>query len=165
MAMKRLYLKALLFSAIIGAAIACVDFSGMFNPDMVNFHEKIQWDAFYDFTKTNDVDVLLVGNSHLYTGINPNHLSCALGANSFILASPGTTIMDSYHALKEGLTRCDPKVVVVETYGISSKNIRELTGGELTSQFRSFSSRKNIWKKLEAIRLKDFFIPNFEVIL
>lgn len=148
MAMKRLYLKAVLFMAIIGAVIVSVDRSGMFNPDMANFHEKLQWDSFYDFTRSNEVDVLLVGNSHLYTGINPNHLSCALGANCFILASPGTTITDSYHALKEGLTRCDPKVVVVETYGISSTRVRDLTGGDLTSQFRSFSSRKNILKKL-----------------
>ena len=74
MAMNKLYLKAVLFMAIIGAVIISVDQSGMFNPDMTNFHEKIQWDSFYDFTRSNDVDVLLVGNSHLYTGINPNHL-------------------------------------------------------------------------------------------
>lgn len=148
MAMNKLYLKAVLFMAIIGAVIISVDQSGMFNPDMTSFHEKLQWDSFYDFTRSNDVDVLLVGNSHLYTGINPNHLSCALGANCFILASPGTTITDSYYALKEGLTKCDPKVVVVETYGISSTRVRDLTGGDLTSQFRSFSSRKNILKKL-----------------
>jgi len=146
--MKRLYLKALVFLAIIGLIITVMDKSGIFAFDKRNSHEKIQWDGFYEFTKTNDVDVLLVGNSHLYTGINPNHLSCALGANCFILASPGTTITDSYFALKEGLTKCSPKLVVVETYGISGSNVRKLTGGNLTSQFRSFASRKNVPMKL-----------------
>ena len=146
--MKKLYLKVLLFLGIIGGIVWIVDLSGMFNPDMLNYHEKQQWDSFYEFTETNDVDVLLVGNSHLYTGINPNHLSCILGSNCFILASPGTTVTDSFYALKEGLSRCNPKVVVVETYGISATKIKELTGGNLTSEFRSFSSRKNIFRKL-----------------
>ncbi|MBR5661659.1 MAG: hypothetical protein IKW99_08915 [Bacteroidales bacterium] len=158
--MRRLYLKALLFLGIIGGIIWAIDLSGMFNPDMENFHEKDQWDSFYKFTESNDVDVLLVGNSHLYTGINPNHLSCILGANCFILASPGTTITDSYYALKEGLSKCDPKVVVVETYGVSQTRIRELTGGELTSEFRSFSSRKSILRKLASMPFL-FSIDNY----
>jgi len=148
MAMKRFYLKALIFLILIGLFITVMDKAGIFAYDKTNSHVINQWDSFYEFTKTNDVDVLLVGNSHLYTGINPNHLSCALGANCFILASPGTTIADSYFALKEGLTKCSPKLVVVETYGISESNVRKLTGGNLTSQFRSFSSRKNVPMKL-----------------
>ena len=40
MTMKRLYLKALLFLAIIGAAIFAFDKSGIFAPDQANYHEK-----------------------------------------------------------------------------------------------------------------------------
>ena len=148
MTMNRLYLKALLFLAIIGAAIFAFDKSGIFAPDQANYHEKRRWDSFYEFTKSNNVDVLLIGNSHLYTGIDPNHLSCALGANCFILAAPGSPIMDSYFALKEGLKRCDPKVVVLETFGIKAANVRTYTGGSLTLVFRSFYSRKNFFQKL-----------------
>ena len=146
--MRKLYLKALLFLCVIGGFIFIMDRVGIFKPDQSNFHEKRRWDSFYEFTKSNDVDVLLIGNSHLYTGINPNHLSCVLGANCFILAAPGTAIPDSYFTLKEGLTRCDPKVVVVETYGIKSSDIRKYTGGGLTLEFRSFYSRKNLIQKL-----------------
>ena len=63
--MKRLYLKALLFLAIIGAAIFAFDKSGIFAPDQANFHEKRRWDSFYEFTKSNNVDVLLIGKRGL----------------------------------------------------------------------------------------------------
>ncbi|MBR4755913.1 MAG: hypothetical protein IK076_03130, partial [Bacteroidales bacterium] len=73
--MRKLYLKLLLLAGITAAAIVAADRSGLFKADQINNHELAMWDAFYDFTEKNEVDVLLIGNSHLYTGINPNHLS------------------------------------------------------------------------------------------
>ena len=147
-AMKQLYLKLLLLMAVVGGIIFLIDRTGLFNADLNNNHEQSAWNAFYDFTKNNDVDVLLIGNSHLYTGINPNHLSCLLGANCFILASSGAPVIDTYYGLKEALTRCNPKLVVLETYGIDDKHVRKLSAGNLSNQFKSFSSRHNIFHKL-----------------
>ena len=146
--MKKLYLKLLLLAGLVGAFIVVADCSGLFKADMINNHEQACWNAFYDFTANNDVDVLLVGNSHLYTGINPNHLSNLLGANCFIVAASGAPITDTYFCLKEALTRCTPKLVVVETYGIDDKHVRKLKAGNLSNEYKSFASRRNIIQKL-----------------
>lgn len=135
---------------IIALVIAYSDFKGYFNPSMKNNHTVKKWDAFYDFTKQNNVDILLLGNSHLYTGINPKNLSLTLGANAFILASPGTYVDDSYWGLKEALKYCTPRVVVLETYCIDDFNPYELDEGNLSSQFKSFAGRKDFVTKLES---------------
>lgn len=126
------------------------DSIGLFESDDPNFHAKKNWDEFYEFTKTNEVDILLVGNSHLYTGINPQNLSCALGATSFILAAPGTYVADAYYCLEEALTRTTPKVVVVETYGINNFDPHTFTKSSLSDQVKSFDSRQNKWLKLKS---------------
>ena len=134
--------------AIIWGGISYLDSKGYFNPDERNNHTKKKWDSFYEFTEENNVDVLLLGNSHLYTGINPKNLSAALGVNAFILASPGTNIEDSYYGLKESLKRTKPKLVVIETYGINDFNPYELKEGTLSDQFKSFYARKDFVTKL-----------------
>lgn len=152
MARRRpLLLIAIKFFAIclvVAIGLYISDSKGIFDPNNKNNHTLKKWDAFYDFTEDQNVDVLLVGNSHLYTGINPKNLSARLGVNSFILASPGTNIGDTYFALKEALERTDPTHVIVETYGISDFNPYTLKEGALSDQFKSFSSRKDFWIKL-----------------
>ena len=133
---------------IITLGLIYTESKGYFNPDQTNNHTKRKWDSFYDFTKTNDVDVLLLGNSHLYTGINPKNLSVALGVNSFLIASPGTNISDCYYGLKEVLKRTKPKLVVLETYAINEAEPYKLSGSALSDQFKSFSARKNLGVKL-----------------
>ena len=126
--MKKFFVKSLLFLGIVAAFIAAADLSGLFKADQKNNHDKAAWDGFYEFTEDNEVDVLMIGNSHLYTGINPNHLSCLLGANCYILASPGVSVIDNYYALKEALSRCHPSMVVLETYSIGNRKVREFNG-------------------------------------
>ena len=144
------YIKLAGLFAFFIILIAYSDYKGYFNPDLKNNHTLKKWNSFYEFTKTNNVDILLLGNSHLYTGINPKNLSLALGANAFILASPGTNVSDSYWSLKEALKSCDPKVVIIETYGINGFNPYQLEAGSLSDQFKSFSARKDFVTKLES---------------
>lgn len=140
--------KLFLLLFVVSAALVYSDKKGYFNPDMGNNHTERKWDSFYRFSKRNNVDVLLLGNSHLYTGINPKNLSVTLGCNAFILASPGTYMSDTYWALREALTQCDPTVVVIETYGIEDFNPYKMKEGSLSDQFKSFSARKHIPTKL-----------------
>ena len=113
-----LLLKALLISAIVCAALAFSDRMGWFEADRVNNHTEKKWASFYDLTKHDKVDVVLVGNSRMYTGLNPKHLSNALDATCFVLASPGTNIVDSYYCLKEAFSRTKPEIAVIETFTI-----------------------------------------------
>ena len=144
-------LKSLVFLIGFFLVIRHIDNQGYFNPDESNNHTKKKWDSYYDFTKKNNVDIVLVGNSHLYSGINPKNLSNALGCNAFILASPGTNIADSYYALKEALKRTEAKLVVLETYGIKSFNPHKLKEGELSNQLKSFSARKDLKTKIKSL--------------
>jgi len=140
--------NVVILTIIVFVAIFFTDKKGWFASDNTNNHTLRKWDAYYDFTKKNEVDVVMVGNSHLYAGINPENLSCALGANCFILAAPGTTLTDAYYCLKEAITVCKPKIAVIETYCINNYRTRELTGSGLSDQFQSFHARKNISQKL-----------------
>jgi len=141
-------IKALLFVLMIVLMIVYSDMEGYFNPSQANNHTEKKWNSFYEFTKNNNVDILLLGNSHLYTGINPKTLSAVLGVNSFILASPGTHIIDTYFSLKEALKITKPKIVIIETYGINQFNPYEFKKGPLSEQLKSFSSRKDFLSKI-----------------
>jgi len=140
--------NVIILTVIVFCAIYFTDQKGWFSPNNVNNHTQRKWDAYYDFTKKNEVDVVLVGNSHVYTGINPENLSCALGANCFILAAPGTALTDAYYCLKEAITVCKPKIAVIETYCINDYRTRGFTEGQLSDQLMSFHARKNLPQKL-----------------
>lgn len=140
--------KAFVMLLIVVGCVAFTDWKGYFNPDYANDHTRRKWKAYYKFTKSNPIDIVLVGNSHLYTGINPENLSNALGANCFILASPGTTMTDVYYSLKEAISVSKPRVAVIETFGIDDYSSHEMEAGALSDQFKSFSARKNVGQKL-----------------
>lgn len=143
--------KALLILSLVFAGVFFCDQKGYFTPDNSNNHTLRKWDSFYELSKQHNVDVLLVGNSHLYTGVNPKNLSAALGCNAFILASPGTNAADHYYALEEAVKISTPKLVVIETYGLKSIHQYELTKGGLSDQFKSFSARRNLLSKLSSM--------------
>ena len=154
--------NVLMLFIIVFAAIYFTDKKGWFASDSTNNHTQRKWDAYYEFTKKNEVDIVLVGNSHLYTGVNPENLSCALGASCFILAAPGTALTDAYYCLKEAITVCKPKIAVIETYCINDYRTRNFTGSQLSDQLISFHARKNIPQKLlstPVLFTSDHYLP------
>ena len=140
--------NVVILSVVVLGAVYFTDQKGWFAPNNINNHTQRKWDAYYEFTKKNEVDVVLVGNSHLYTGVNPENLSCALGANCFILAAPGTALTDAYYCLKEAIAVCKPKIAVIETYCINDYRTRAFTDSKLSDQLQSFHARKKIPQKL-----------------
>jgi len=145
--------KIMLLTIVILVVIIFSDHKGYFNPDNRNNHTLKKWNYFYEFNKKNNVDLLLIGSSHLYTGINPKNLSSALGLNSFILASPGTRVIDHYYTLEEALKVSTPKVIIIETYGLRSHEPYQLKNDLLSNQFKSFSARRNTLLKLQSTPL------------
>ena len=151
-----------ILTVIVFSAVYLTERKGWFSPDNTNNHAQRKWDAYYQFTQKNEVDIVMVGNSHLYTGVNPKNLSCALGANCFILAAPGTTLTDAYYCLKEAITVCKPKIAVIETYAINDYRTHDFTKGALSDQLQSFHARKNLWQKLlstPALFTSDNYLP------
>ena len=152
--------KVFLISVFTVLGLYYSETAGYFNINEKGNHTKKKWDAFYELTEDVDIDILLVGNSHLYTGINPKNLSAALGVNAFILGAPGTYVADHYFNLQEALKRSNPKLVIVETYGLSKSNPLEFSGADLSDQIKSFATRKDIRLKLastpELFALKNY---------
>lgn len=146
--MKKFIMEASVIVLTVILAVGVMDYCGTFVFDDPNNHNEKRWNHLYAITEKNDIDILILGNSHAYTGILPKQLSCNLGRTCFVLASGGTYSTDAYHMLKEALTRTTPEVVVIETYMMREHKQKELKKGDLSDQIKSFDARKSIGKKL-----------------
>ena len=146
-----LIVKLTILATIAIVAVKITDDKGYFLSDQLNNHHERRWDSFYKFTEHDTVDIVVIGTSHAFCGVNPKNLSAALGCNCFVMAFNATTIVDSYYVLEEVLTRTHPKIVIIETYGIDNRINHELTGSGLSNQFRSFYPRKNTLLKIHSM--------------
>lgn len=71
--------------------------------------------SFYEIEK-NTLDVLCLGSSHLYYGVQPNVLWRDYGITAYDMGSSEQTAASSYFLLKEAFQYQKPKVVVLESY-------------------------------------------------
>lgn len=71
--------------------------------------------SFYEIEE-DSLDVLFLGSSHLYYGVQPNKLWEEGGITSYLMASPEQTAATSYFLLKEAFAYQKPKVVMLESY-------------------------------------------------
>lgn len=150
--MRRFILEILAIVLLAGGVVALLDARRVFAQEEGNNHTGKRWYYLYKYAKQkkNAIDVLVLGNSHAYTGLLPEVLSKELGRRCFILASQGNRITDSYYMLEEALTVCKPKLLVIETYTIRNYRQRQLSGIDLSCQFQSFENRRNTWLKLKS---------------
>jgi hypothetical protein len=125
--------------------VGFIDQKGYFNADQKNNHIRKKWASFYNFTKTKEVDVLILGNSHIITGIDPFVLSNATSSNCFILGNSGTGVIDAWFQLGEALKYTKPKLVILETYCI---NNGEKPEKDVIPYLQSFDAQTNVSHKL-----------------
>lgn len=152
-----LLLKLFFVLFVVGCCIHYTDEEGYFNPDKEGAPKATykRWDSFYDLTKKDSVDILILGNSHANHSINPKNLSAALGNISFVLAQNGTDLSDAYFNLEEALTLTKPKLCIVEPFGcINEKEVKKRA--RLVSRSLAFSARKNT--KLKIFSMPDLFV-------
>lgn len=149
---KVLLVKFIILITIVVSIVGITDKKGYFISDYSKTEYKNRvyrrWNSFYQFTEKDTVDVLLVGNSHLYSGVDALNLSCALGCNCMVLAAPGVGIIDAYYTLEEAFSRTKPKVVIIETYGISDK--KDKSTKDPQSLNLSFDARHNFFLKMRS---------------
>lgn len=67
---------------------------------------------------SNSLDILVVGNSDVYSGYSPLELWNAYGYTSYACAEGAQTLAESVNILREALTNQHPKLVILETDGI-----------------------------------------------
>lgn len=78
--------------------------------------------SFYEIEE-NTLDVLFLGSSHLYYGVQPNELWEEYGITSYAMGSPEQTVATSYFLLKEAFEHQQPKVVLMESYYFWNKKM------------------------------------------
>ncbi|MDR1198657.1 MAG: hypothetical protein LBK94_06550 [Prevotellaceae bacterium] len=145
---RKFSVKVLLLFIIIISVVIFTDSKGYFTADQSNNHINRKWKSFYNFTKTKEVDILLLGNSHIITGIDPFTLSVATSCNGFILGNAGTSIADAWFHLGEALKHTNPKTVVLETYCIG--NTEKIKNDDI-SQIQSFEAQSDVFYKLKTM--------------
>ena len=80
-------------------------------------------ESFYDykhFVKPDTIDVLTVGSSHAYCGVNPIQMYDDYGISAYNLASGNQSIWFSYYYIKEVLKDQRPKVILLDIYTIAN---------------------------------------------
>jgi hypothetical protein len=141
-------IKFLMFFVAVLLVVIFTDRKGYFTANQKNNHIRRKWAYFYDYTKTKEVDVIILGNSHIITGIDPFVLSDATGSTCFILGNSGTGILDAWFQLGEALKCTKPKLVVLETYCIDNK---EKLIDDAIPYLQSFDAQKNTFYKLQCM--------------
>lgn len=135
--------------AISVVAVKITDKKGYFLTEQKNRHIEKRWESLYRLCPKDTIDVVVIGNSHVNTGINPHNLSCALHCTAFDLAPNGIRVMDAYYSLKELLTITKPKVVVIETYLLRNSDTRHMEPKTISSFYREFGANRNSRLKFE----------------
>ena len=145
-------LEVLLVTVALVAVIVCCDIRRVFASDEENNHIGKKWHYLYQYAKQGTpVDILVIGNSHAYTGLRPEVVKKMTGLNCFLLAAPGVLQDDCSYMLEEALSILQPRMVVLETYPINEYVQKELPKGQLISQFQSFENRRNVDLKLKSM--------------
>lgn len=88
-------------------------------------------------TEDNLIDAVFVGSSHCYCGIYPSVLWDEYGISAFDMSISGQDRISGYYHLKNLLKTQNPKVVVVDVYGITYEK-----GEVLGNDYRNYLSMK-----------------------
>jgi len=144
--MKKMLIKIVVIMIVVLGTIYYLDASKLFSFD--EDHVEKRWNGIYKFTSENEIDLLILGNSKTYCGINPKTMSSRLGLNTFVLATPNGSLTQCYYNLREALTICKPKMVAIEVTTLNSSTMAEKEGSGKSFLYKDFDARRNIYEKV-----------------
>lgn len=96
----------------------------------------------------NTVDILCVGSSHMFSGINPIQLYEEYGYSSYILAAGSQAPWQSYYYIKEANKTQNPQLVIFDTYILGTMKPEDFQDYQTVSNLLYF---RNSYDKLCAI--------------
>lgn len=109
--MKKKFLKivsfVLIFALTITGTLCVLDFKYL--------DSTFKLDAFYELPD-NSVDVLVLGSSHAYQGINTAVMWKEYGYAAYDLCGAAQPIWNTYYYLEEALKTQTPKVIILDVY-------------------------------------------------
>lgn len=105
---------------------------------------------FFDFFRNIDketVDVLCVGSSHVYNGINPVQMWDDYGIAAYDLACGSQSVWFSYYYIKEALKTQQPEIVILDVYTLRSAD--EDFDTKVQANLLNLPLSYNKWKALK----------------
>lgn len=108
----------------------------------------IQLSEFYEMEE-DSIDLLCIGSSHIYYGINTCRLYDEYGIASYLLASPGQPVWLSYYLLEEALKTQEPELVLFDIGTLYRKE--EDFGAYSWETLISMKPSYTKWKAIQAV--------------
>lgn len=102
---------------------------------------------------TNKIDVLCVGSSHMYCGINPIQLYEDRGIAAYDIAIGSQAPWQSYYYLREACRTQEPKLIIFDTYMVGM--VQDLNHYEDYQTVANLLCFPISWNKLRAIVVSD----------
>lgn len=151
----KLALKRLISIAVLIAGIVSIFYKYM----EITQYSKDEFFDFYRHIDKDTVDVLCVGSSHMYCGINPVQMWDDYGVAAYDLACGSQSIWFSYHYIKEALKTQHPEIVILDVYTLPFAD--EYFDTKIESNLLGMPLSYNKWEALEAASAEnkiDYFL-------
>lgn len=107
-------------------------------------------DCFFDLSRNIDkgtVDVLCVGSSHVYCGINPVQMWDDYGIAAYDLACGSQSVWFSYYYIKEALKTQQPEIVILDVYMVCEED--EYFDTRIQANLLNLPLSNNKWEALK----------------
>ena len=143
--------------ALLWAGATCVLKEKFYFKIKINSPETEIWKEFYGLEK-NSLDVLFLGSSHVYNGINPVVFYEETGMRGFDLSSSNQDVYLSYVYLQEALKYQKPEYVIMDAAMFNRGVFAEQKYYEM-----SFDSMKLSKLKIDSIREWKHYVPQIRV--
>ncbi len=112
-----LLLKTVVFLILLAAAVFAVSLIC----ERKSSYDKNQ--MFFEEAKKDNIDIFILGSSHVINGINPIQLFEEKGYTAYNLGGYGSVHLSSYWQMMLALDYCTPKLVVIDSYMLEN-NVR-----------------------------------------
>lgn len=109
-----------------------------------------EWYGFYHYVEKNSIDVVAIGSSHIYQGVNPVLLWKDYGIAGYDFSVGALPIWYSYAYLQEVLKTQTPKVVLLDVYMIPETFDSSI--GDSQKAESTMISLKPSWSKYKILR-------------
>lgn len=84
-----------------------------------------RWDTFYETAEKENIDILLLGSSQSFRGLDPRVFTDNLNLSSYNLSTSAQVISQTYYTLVESLRFTKPNLVILETYFFDESSLIE----------------------------------------
>lgn len=83
----------------------------------------IRWDNFYEKAEQENIELLFLGSSQSFRGLNPRIIEEKLNLSSYNMSNSAQVISQTYYNLVEVLKYTKPKMVILETYYLDKSDL------------------------------------------